>query len=70
MALRRARRVEWLVSNTSHWIGVDVPDTDTRKSIIGYMKREGLVAKTTYWKDVHIAEDIQKARRIIQEKHR
>lgn len=56
----RERRVRWLVDNPDQWSDFD---EDSARSVVERMRTAGLYSKSTYWRDVRIAELVAEARR-------
>lgn len=60
------QKVDWLLAHQELWEGWpdDVTIRDNRKrSIVEAMKKDGIVAPSTYWVDIHLTNLIQEARR-------
>ncbi len=58
------QRIHWLLANPALWEEWDMPPVDISQEIVKRMKEAGLLAKSTYWKDVSIRETISEARNL------
>lgn len=74
----RQQRIDWLIANKSMWQGFpqskrekffgDDKFQEKHKMIVDLMKSEGLLSKTTWWRDFNIVWAINEARRQIRER--
>jgi hypothetical protein len=63
----RAEKIEWLIKNSDLWYGFTIADPRWQ-GIVEKMREEGLVAHSTYWKDVQIWNLIVEARKVRRNK--
>ena len=59
---RKAAKIKWLLANQKQWEGYKELGDPRHQSIIKAMKDAGIVAATTYWKDVNLHDLIIEAR--------
>lgn len=59
----RRRRIVWLSEHPEMWATFR-PDQNARKTIVAAMKRDGLIALTTHWKDVRFESLFAEARKL------
>jgi hypothetical protein len=60
-AQTRQGRIDWLLAHQDMWYGWLNHDPRTRR-VVEAMRRDGVVSKTTYWKDVNIPNLVIDAR--------
>lgn len=77
--LARIERIKWLMRNRKLWVGFpdsrmylwDHPEwVDKWREIVRLMRKDGLIARTTYYGDVGLVKLIAKARRCLKMKGR
>jgi hypothetical protein len=64
----RVARVKWLIAHKCMWEGWLDRNDPRARMIVEAMRKDGVVAPTTYWPDVQLTNLIQDARRILRAK--
>ena len=77
LRLNRARRIEWLVAHRQLWRGfpnshkIDDQQVQERwKNVVMLMRSEGLVSRSTHWRDVNLINLVADARKAIRDRIR
>lgn len=68
MNARRLERVKWLIRHKGMWEGWLDRNDPRARGIVEAMRKDGVVAQTTYWPDVQLTNLIHDARRAIKAK--
>lgn len=64
----REDKLTWLLNHQPLWDGW-MTDSDPRKrSLVEKMREEGLISKTTWWRDLNLTRLIGQARKVRREK--
>jgi len=66
----RAARLQWLRDHREAWAGWQGHNDSRKKALVLAMKRDGVVAPSTYWPDVDITAAIQQVQRQLREEKR
>jgi hypothetical protein len=70
MNQRRQARVEWLAAHKSLWEDWLERNDPRARSVVEAMRRDGVIAQTTYWPDVQLTNLINDARNMLRKKGR